>query len=296
MPKFQKGFPDNATSYIDPASDADFKKKHPVKYGVLVFCGIAGLVLPMVILLLITEVFFPAPNSGFLVLGMAGCIIIGIGIFNIVAAWIGQYLGHAVTIGCFFLGIILVAICCIVLYVPDIHALFNEDITDFYFASLLFFALPPIYYALFRSSVNSWLRRKRMSKTMIKRLKKGKRNYWWYEGIHNECDMGLLYYLNKFLTIVYPVSLVMLLAFGWLKEAAPIIGVAYAIISLATAIMSLFSSIQDNKDEFGAPFVLLRFNKRKRLCSIVLDLAEAAFPMLAAYADLVLVSGIFKSP
>ena len=128
---------------------------------------------------------------------------------------------------------------------------------------------------------------------MIKRLKKGKRNYWWYEGIHNECDMGLLYHLNKFLTVAYPISLVMLLAFGWLKFAVPIIAVCYAVISLTTAGMSLFSSIQDNKDEFGVPFVILRFNKRKRLCSIVLDLAEAAFPILAAYADLVLVSDIF---
>lgn len=293
MPKFQKDFPDNVIRYIDPASDKEFKKKHPVKYGMLVFCGIAGLVLPLVILMLVTEVFFPAPSSGFLIMGMAGCFIIGIGIFNIVAAWIGQYLGHAVTIGCFSIGGILVAINCIIIYVPDIYALFNENIVSFYFGSLLFFALPPIYYAMFRFSVNSWLRRKRISKTMIKRLKKGKRNYWWYEGIHNECDMGLLYYLNKFLTIAYPVSLVMLLAFGWLKAAAPIIGIAYAVISLTTAIMSLFSSIQDNKDEFGVPFVILRFNKRKRLCSIILDLAVAAFPILAAYADLLLVSDIF---
>lgn len=293
MPKFQKDFPDNAISYIDPASDEEFKKKHPVKYGILVFCGIAGLVLPLVILLLVTEVFFPVPSSGFLIMAMAGCFIIGIGIFNIVAAWIGQYLGHAVTIGCFSVGGILVAISCIIIYVPDIYALFNENIVSFYFGSLLFYALPPIYYAMFRFSVDSWLRRKRISKAMIKRLKKGKRNYWWYEGIHNECDMGMLYHLNKFLTVAYPISLVVLLAFGWLKYAAPIVGVCYAVISLTTAIMSLFSSVQDNKDEFGVPFVILRFNKRKRLCSIILDLAEAAFPILAAYADLLLVSNIF---
>lgn len=171
MPKFQKNFPADAIRYIDPASDEDFKKKHPVKYGILVFCGIAGFVMPLIILLII-EAFFPVPSSGFLFMAMAGCFIIGIGIFNIVAAWIGQYLGHAVTIGCFCVGGILVAISCTILYIPDIYAVFNENIVSFYFGSLLFFALPPIYYAMFRFSINSWLRRKRVSKAAIKKAKK----------------------------------------------------------------------------------------------------------------------------
>lgn len=105
--------------------------------------------------------------------------------------------------------------------------------------------------------------------------------------------MGFLYSLNKFLTIAYPISLVMLIAFGWLKYAAPIIGIAYALIALATAVMSLFSSIQDNKDEFGVSFVILRFNERNRLSSVIFDFAEAAFPVFAAYANLLLVCDIF---
>lgn len=105
MPKFQKEFPRNAIDYFDPSSDDAFKKAHPIKYGVLVICAIAALILPLVILLLLTEIWFPAPDSGFLLLAMAGAFIIGIGFFNIVSAWFGQYLGHLVTVGCVSLGI-----------------------------------------------------------------------------------------------------------------------------------------------------------------------------------------------
>jgi MFS family permease len=284
MPKFQKNFPKNALDYFDPASDEEFKARHPIGYWVLVFFGILAIILPMIVFLLVTELFFPVPSSGFLMLAYAGCFIIGIGLFNIVAAFIGQYLGHWVTFGAFLLGALMIAVSCVILYVPGIYAIFNEDIVSFYFISLLFYAVPPIYYLMFRMSVNSWLRAKRVSKTRIEKLKKGKRNYWWYQAIHDEMDMGLLYFLNKLFTIAYPVSLGILLLFGWLKYAALVIGAAYALISLIAGAMSLFSSIQTNKETFGQAIVLLRFDKNNRLCSILLDLAVAGIPMYITYA------------
>lgn len=295
MPKFQKEFPENAGSYFDPASDEDFKRRHPVGYGVLVGCGIGGLVLPLIVFILVTSVFFPAPNSGFLFLAMVGCFIIGIGIFNIIAAWIGQYLGHWVTIGCFLLGGLLVAISCVIVYIPDIYALFDEEMVSYYFMSMLLLALPPIFYMMFRFSIESWLRRKRVSRSRIKKFTKGKRNYWWYEAIHEQYNMGLLYHLNKFLTVFYPITLGLSILLGWLRVMTPIISGLYALISLTVAVMSFFSSVQNNLDEYGAPVVILRQSKSKRIDSIIFDLATAAFPLAAAYAHVLMMVRIIFS-
>lgn len=288
VPKFQKNFPKNAGHFFYPASDTDFKRKHPIGYGILVCCGIGGLVLPLFILILITSVIAPAPNSGFLFLAMVGCFIIGIGIFNIVAAWIGQYLGHAVTLGCFLLGGLLVAISCVIIYNPDIYTLFDEEMVSYYFFSLMLLALPPIFYLMFRFAIDSWLRRKKISRSKIKKLKAGKRNYWWYEEIHRQYNMGLLYHLNKFLTISYPITLGLSILLGWLRPVAPLISGLYAIVSLAVAAMSLFTSVQNNLEEYGVPIVLLAQSKSKRIDSILFDLAIAAFPLLAAYTHILL--------
>ena len=292
MPKFQKDFPKNAGSYFNSASDEDFKRRHPIGYGVLVCCGIGGLVLPLITFILVTSVFFPAPNSGFLFLAMVGCFIIGIGIFNVVAAWIGQYLGHWVTLGCFILGGLLVAISCVIIYIPDIYAQFNEEMVSYYFMSILFLGLPPIFYAMFRLSIDSWLRRHKISKSRIKKLKTGKKNYWWYEAIHQQYDMGPLYHLNKFLTVFYPITLGISILLGWLRAMTPLISVLYALISLTVAGMSLFASVQNNLDEYGVPVVILRQAKNKRIDSIVFDLAIAAFPLSAAYAHILMMVGI----
>ena len=225
---------------------------------------------------------------------MAGCFIVGIGLFNIVAAWIGQYLGHWVTLGCLLLGGALIAISCTIIYTPSIYVLFDEDVTSYYFMSLLFFTLPPIFYIMFRFAINSWLKRKRIGKSSLKKLKQGKRNYWWYEAIHAEYNMGLLYHLNKFLTIFYPVSLSLTIFLGWLPPIAPLISGIYALISLTIAAMSLFSSIQNNLDKYGVPIVILRQGKNKEIDSIIFDITLAAFPLAAAYVQfMMMIEAVF---
>ena len=118
MPKFQKELPKDAHRFFDPAYDEEFRKQHPIQYGILVACGIGALVLPMILLILLTSVWQPAPNSGFLLLGMLGCFIIGVGLFNIVAAFIGQYLGHWVSATCFLLGGGILSVYLVIVYTP----------------------------------------------------------------------------------------------------------------------------------------------------------------------------------
>lgn len=115
-PQFNKKFPKNAGRFFDPASDNEFKWGHPFAYRILVAFGFTAILLPLIIFYVFTDYIYPVPDSGWDVLGMAGSFIIGAGLFNIVAAWIKQYLGHMFTIACFLAGGVLVALSCALLY------------------------------------------------------------------------------------------------------------------------------------------------------------------------------------
>ena len=112
-PRFTPKAPKNKWEYFDPASDEEFKALHPVGYKCL--CAVAGtvLLLPMWIFIICCIFINPAPNEWPLLLGVVGTFVIGIGFFNIVAAWINQYLGHLLTFGCIFggAGLTTLAVC-----------------------------------------------------------------------------------------------------------------------------------------------------------------------------------------
>lgn len=286
VPKFQKHFPKDAKSYFNPASDEEFKHEHPIGYWILAICGIIALLLPYAIFLVITVFMYPAPNSGFLALGFIGTFIIGIGFFNIVAAFINQYLGHLVTLGAFLIGGALTALSCVILYTPDIYSLFDEDMVTFYFVNLFFLALPPIYYVFFRSAMGSWLERRKIRKREIRRLMKGKRNFWWYEAIHNEYGIGVIYFINKFVTIAYPIGAVLSVLFNWIKVIAPITSIINALVCLSVAVLSVFEMIQSNLDNYKAPFILLRITEDKRLDSSIFQLIFIAFILIVGYCHI----------
>ena len=85
-------------------SDNDFKRRHPIGYVFLVILGIVAFVLPVILFGVLA--YFKNPNaSGWIsLLGVFGGIIAGIGMFNLVAIIIKQYLGHLVTILSFLVG------------------------------------------------------------------------------------------------------------------------------------------------------------------------------------------------
>lgn len=156
-----------------------------------------------------------------------------------------------------------------------------------YFMTLLLVgSIPPVFYFLFRISVETWLRRKRASKSKIKKLMKGKMNYWWYEGIHRLYDMGVWYHLNKLVTAAYALALGLALPFGWHRAVAPIICGLHILVALVLALMTLWGCVQDHWEQHGVPIVILRRNRRKRWDSIVWDVALAAMPVVFAYVHL----------
>lgn len=105
-PRFNAKFPKNAGSFFLRESDNEFKRVHPIAYVILAIFGLIALFGPCIVFALLNYVF-TLEQSAWTLLEYIGAFIIGIGLFNLVAAWLNQYLGHAVTIVCLSLGFIL---------------------------------------------------------------------------------------------------------------------------------------------------------------------------------------------
>lgn len=97
--------PKGAFAYFNVASDTQFKEKHPVGYVFLVIFGIAVFMTPM---LLFGWVTWEEEENGWLLLGLVGSMIFGVGLFNFVAILINQYLGHLVSLLSFLIGGVLI--------------------------------------------------------------------------------------------------------------------------------------------------------------------------------------------
>lgn len=87
----------DAGFFFSPMSDVEFQAAHPKLYILLVLLGLVALFAPIFVFLAVATGVFSC-SGGWLVLGCIGGFIMGIGLFNLVAAWMHQYLGHIVTI------------------------------------------------------------------------------------------------------------------------------------------------------------------------------------------------------
>ncbi len=103
-PRFTKKAPKKWQKFFLPSSDNNFKKIHPTVYKWLEAAGGTAFLLPSTIYAAYTVFINRAPNEWWMLLGFVGTMIIGIGLFNIVAAWVHQYLGHFFTTVCFLVG------------------------------------------------------------------------------------------------------------------------------------------------------------------------------------------------
>lgn len=100
--------PKNSKAYFCASSDDEFKAKHPIGYGFLVALGITALLLPAILFYVLVGI--AGTESGWVILGLAGGFVFGIGLSNFVAIFIEQYLGHWVSIISFLVGGIMMLI------------------------------------------------------------------------------------------------------------------------------------------------------------------------------------------
>lgn len=126
-----------------------------------------------------------------------------------------------------------------------------------------------------------------LSKTKIKKSRKGKKNYWWYEAIHREAGMGGLYLLNKMFTILYPLASLLTVLAGWIPFMSIPIFVVSLPIYLLTTVMLVFVRVQYNLARYESPVVLFGKAENKGVDSVFLDLFIIVFSLLIAYAHLI---------
>ena len=294
-PYFTPKAPKNALAFFSPESDEDFKKQHPTGYWILVICGIIALILPLIFLLVYLLIFereHGRAANGWVVPAIIGCFVMGIGLFNIVAAFIHQYLGHKLTIGCLLGGggIVFLAV-----YMMTNPQLYNEAVIQFYFVSLWGLLLPAMFYFLFRGSVRTWLQHsKQISRSKFYKFTKGIKNFWWYQALHEEVNLGAIYYMNKAFTVLCPALFVLTLLTGYIKEMSLVLGPLHFLLHLMAAIMIFFAQMQDHLELYGKKIVLFkRAPVVKRVDSTILDILFVLVILATGYAILMMTAKIW---
>ena len=106
FPGFQK-----VAYWCTPGADVSFHSKHPVAYVLLLTLGLIVFCLPWLAFAVGVRYLLPeAWSSGWMWLGVAGGFVAGVGLFNLVGAWLHQYLGHVFTLLCVGGGTLMMAV------------------------------------------------------------------------------------------------------------------------------------------------------------------------------------------
>ncbi len=255
---------------------------------------IAALILPLVVYLALMLAVFGAPNSPWLMLGFVGAFAIGIGCAALVSSLFWRLPIGVLGIIPFAVGALLILTSSLLMFAPGLKTLLNTEMVSYSFITVGFLAFSLIFYMLFRFSLESWLKREyRMSNTYIRKVKKGKRNYWWYEALHREVGLGVLYGMNKLYTLLSPAALALTLLTGYFRPMSIPICALVTVVSLLTAAMSIFVYAQHNKEEHGTYVVLLARNSRRGLDSVLFDLAIVLLMLAMAYAHIMITAELW---
>ncbi len=112
-----------------------------------------------------------------------------------------------------------------------------------------------------------------MSKSNIKKNRKGVLNYWLYRMINKQTPLGILYFLNYVFLIFTVVFTVLAIAVGFIKMFRPIVFVCSILLCLIEIPSTMLASIYSNKMEYGKSFVFLAKRKYTRgYCSSLIDM------------------------
>ncbi len=133
---------------------------------------------------------------------------------------------------------------------------------NFWLVNLILVISSAITYTLFRIGVYSYCRLNKMSKTYIRKSRKGISNYWFYSKVHKENNLGVLYYLNLLFFSLFVIHLI-LFAFSWIsfiKSPTTIVGFMLCIATIPVYCTFL---IYYNLENLGKPFVIFMPYKDK---------------------------------
>lgn len=200
--------------------------------GIIAFAKFIALIFPLSVYLVLITAVFPAPNSGFIALGVLGSFVIGLGMVNLAGIIDKMYLGHIVTLILIASGSFLVALSSYIMYSPAIYSEFDETNVSFYFAIWSLLVVSGVYYPFFRHAIFLDLSRNGMSKSNIKKKMEGARNFWWYQSLKESLSYRWVFYTNKLFSIMFPCVCIVQLVLGWWSSVS--IGILIAMEILLT--------------------------------------------------------------
>ena len=135
---------------------------------------------------------------------------------------------------------------------------------DFYPCNIICAVISLFIYVSFRFGVDSYLRYNKNSKTFIRKNKKGLANFWMYKKLHEETDLGNVYYYNLFLLILTPAYFVISISLGWIEILRLPIAVLNFLLCCIQVPSMIFSSTYYNYEYHKKKFVVLEKNKSGR--------------------------------
>lgn len=134
----------------------------------------------------------------------------------------------------------------------------------FYFYALVLVFFNLFIYVVFRGGIYEYLRLSKISKTYIRKNRKGVNNYWLYSQINREHSLGIIYFLNAIFLYLFIFSSVITILFGYLEiSRIPIIVLTIILCLVEIPVLIWFSRI-DSLMEYGIPFVLLKKYRHTR--------------------------------
>ena len=215
------------------------KKKHSGGlYNLISFVRVVALVFPLILYLIVITCIFPAPNSGFIAMGVMGSLIIGLGLINVVGLLDQMSLGHVVSAITLLLGALLLLVSSLVMYFPSIYSRLKEEYVTFYFIIWAILLVSVIYYPFFRHAVTLYLKKHGVSKAEIKKELEGVGNFWFYRKLRQNMHRKWLYIVNDAFVCLFPCTISIQLLLGWWKCMVPIISFAVCILLTLNLIMN----------------------------------------------------------
>ena len=130
-----------------------------------------------------------------------------------------------------------------------------------WFVSPLLLLFPMFHYLFFRGGMKDRFKRKKVVKRDVRILMRGKKNFWWYQAIHEKYGIGILYPLNIIFTVLFLMTLAMMLLFGWLRVMNYVNAVLYTVTMLFGTVLGFFGMTENNIAQYGKPWIALRFEK-----------------------------------
>lgn len=277
-------------NFFSPNSEANIKRRSGF-WKKFLPAGSIAFSLPLILYMIYRAVFNDSKNmTGWSVLAVLGCLIIGSGLFNAVRIRYFQCAGHKWTVSLLTFGGTIVIFSDFMMQHPE---LYDENLLGFYFISLLMMLIPPIFYIFFRDGMETMIARtKHIRKSRLINLTKGMKNYWFYETLHKETNLGFSYYLNKIFIILYVSLFILTLFTGFIKTMTFILCSMHILLSILSAIMIGFARIQENLDYHGTHLVIWANSRNGGVDSIFLDIFIVLFALAPAYIVIMLMQTI----